>query len=232
MGPWDLGRWYRPLAWLSVVGCAALIVIGMQPPNERSAWVVGAFAIAMAAAWFGGVRHRFPGPPHAAIAAFSPGERSRSDEGASWTHRQPLSRGPRSRIAIPRRPDSTILERIRSRTPARILAGRAGASYRTSTYLELRADHAAARDAVTTELDLDADLGAAFVAEWGLFEVADAGADQGGLPAAPRAGPVARPVGAARDRGALPRRASTSRWRSPTASRPRRCGRRSPRSCR
>jgi amino acid transporter len=62
MGPWDLGRWYRPLAWLSVAGCAGLIAIGMQPPNERSAWVVGAFAIAMAAAWFGGVRHRFPGP--------------------------------------------------------------------------------------------------------------------------------------------------------------------------
>ena len=41
MGPWNLGRWYRPLAVLSVAGCAALIVIGMQPPNERSAWVVG-----------------------------------------------------------------------------------------------------------------------------------------------------------------------------------------------
>jgi ethanolamine ammonia-lyase small subunit len=68
-------------------------------------------------------------------------------------------------------PQATILTRIRSRTPARILSGRAGSSYRTSTYLELRADHAAARDAVTTELDLDADLGAAFVAEWALFEV-------------------------------------------------------------
>ena len=36
MGPWDLGRWYRPLAVLSVVGCVVLIVLGMQPPNERS----------------------------------------------------------------------------------------------------------------------------------------------------------------------------------------------------
>jgi ethanolamine ammonia-lyase small subunit len=66
---------------------------------------------------------------------------------------------------------STILEQVRARTPARILTGRAGSSYRTSTYLELRADHAAARDAVTAGLDLEADLGAAFVAEWGLFEV-------------------------------------------------------------
>lgn len=68
MGPWDLGRWYRPLAWLSVTGCMALIAIGMQPPNERSTWVVGAFAIALAAAWFGGVRRRFLGPPQTALA--------------------------------------------------------------------------------------------------------------------------------------------------------------------
>jgi ethanolamine ammonia-lyase small subunit len=66
---------------------------------------------------------------------------------------------------------STILDQVRARTPARILTGRAGASYRTPTYLELRADHAAARDAVTAELDLDADLGTAFVADWGVFEV-------------------------------------------------------------
>ena len=30
MGPWDLGRWYRPLACLSVLGCVLLIAIGMQ----------------------------------------------------------------------------------------------------------------------------------------------------------------------------------------------------------
>jgi amino acid transporter len=63
MGPWNLGCWYRPLAVLSACGCAGLILIGMQPPNERSTWVVGAFAMVLAAAWFSGVRHRFPGPP-------------------------------------------------------------------------------------------------------------------------------------------------------------------------
>jgi amino acid transporter len=68
MGPWDLGRWYRPLAVLSTAGCAGLIAIGMQPPNESSAWVVGAFALVLAAAWFGGTRHRFPGPPRLAQA--------------------------------------------------------------------------------------------------------------------------------------------------------------------
>jgi ethanolamine ammonia-lyase small subunit len=66
----------------------------------------------------------------------------------------------------------TVLARVRERTPARILAGRAGAAYRTATYLELRLDHAAARDAVRAELDLTRDLGAALVAQCGLFEIA------------------------------------------------------------
>ncbi|MDG3003915.1 amino acid permease [Paludisphaera mucosa] len=63
MGPWSLGRWYRPLAWLSALGCGGLIAIGMQPPNERAAWVIGTMAIALAVVWFGGERKRFPGPP-------------------------------------------------------------------------------------------------------------------------------------------------------------------------
>lgn len=63
MGPWNLGRGFRPLAWLSAVGCLGLIAIGMQPPNEGSTWVVGGMAVALAAAWFAGERHRFPGPP-------------------------------------------------------------------------------------------------------------------------------------------------------------------------
>jgi ethanolamine ammonia-lyase small subunit len=67
---------------------------------------------------------------------------------------------------------STTFTGVRARTPARILIGRAGAAYPTATWLELRRDHAAARDAVRTEIDLIGDLGAEFVAEWGLFEVA------------------------------------------------------------
>jgi ethanolamine ammonia-lyase small subunit len=65
-----------------------------------------------------------------------------------------------------------LLRRIRARTPARILAGRAGAAYRTATQLELREAHAAARDAVGAELELEAALGAEFAAQWRLFEVA------------------------------------------------------------
>ncbi len=53
----------------------------------------------------------------------------------------------------------------------RILTGRAGAAYRTDTWLELRCDHAAARDAVYTELDLERDLGTSFLDEWAIFGV-------------------------------------------------------------
>src|SRR5258708_26216253 len=64
-----------------------------------------------------------------------------------------------------------VLRKIRERTHARILVGRAGAAYRTSTQLDLREAHAAARDAVRAELDLESALGAEFVKQWDLFEV-------------------------------------------------------------
>lgn len=64
-----------------------------------------------------------------------------------------------------------LIQKIRSRTPARILVDRSGPSYRTPTQLELRRAHAAARDAVRAELDLMRDLGEPFVREWKLFEV-------------------------------------------------------------
>ena len=47
-----------------------------------------------------------------------------------------------------------IGRKIRARTPARLLVGRAGASYRTGTQLDLREAHAAARDAVRTEREV------------------------------------------------------------------------------
>lgn len=64
-----------------------------------------------------------------------------------------------------------IVRRIRARTPARLLVGRVGAAYRTAIQMELRNAHAAARDAVRAELDIETDLPAAFVEEWKLFEV-------------------------------------------------------------
>src|SRR5271155_5385251 len=45
-----------------------------------------------------------------------------------------------------------LVRKIRARTPARILVGRAGPAYRTETQLQLREDHAAARDAARAEI--------------------------------------------------------------------------------
>jgi ethanolamine ammonia-lyase small subunit len=64
-----------------------------------------------------------------------------------------------------------IVRRVRARTPARLLVGRAGAAYRTSTQLDLREAHAAARDAVQGELNLEKAFGHGFVERWKLLEV-------------------------------------------------------------
>ena len=64
-----------------------------------------------------------------------------------------------------------LIQRIRRRTPARVLVDRAGAGYCTSTQLELREAHAAARDAVRTELDLIRDLGKKLIETEKIFEV-------------------------------------------------------------
>src|SRR6266849_5062915 len=78
-----------------------------------------------------------------------------------------------SQTPIVRSPDQPpdVIEQIRARTPARILAGSAGPSYRTATQLVLRRDHAAAVDAVHAELDPARDFGAEILERWKLFEV-------------------------------------------------------------
>jgi ethanolamine ammonia-lyase small subunit len=66
---------------------------------------------------------------------------------------------------------SEIVKKVRAQTPARLLAGRTGAAYRTNTQLELRKAHAAARDAVRAELDLLTHFGDEFLRTWNLFEL-------------------------------------------------------------
>jgi ethanolamine ammonia-lyase small subunit len=70
------------------------------------------------------------------------------------------------------------VQAIRDRTPARILAGRAGPSYRTATQLQLRQDHAAARDAVWDEIELEKAFDADLHRRYGLFEVRTRAADK------------------------------------------------------
>jgi amino acid transporter len=68
MGPWDMGRWYRPLAAISVAGCGVLILLGIQPPNDRAITVLAAMLAVLAILWWLAARTRFPGPPLGAIS--------------------------------------------------------------------------------------------------------------------------------------------------------------------
>ena len=58
MGPWNLGRWYRPLACINVFGCG-LLAVGMQPPYDRAATIVAGSLVVLAAACPGSERRRF-----------------------------------------------------------------------------------------------------------------------------------------------------------------------------
>ena len=73
---------------------------------------------------------------------------------------------------------AALLDAARALTPARVLAGRIGTSYRTETQLALREDHAEAVDAVHAEIDLSRELGPEFVARWDLVEVRTCAADK------------------------------------------------------
>ncbi|MDR1410052.1 MAG: ethanolamine ammonia-lyase subunit EutC [Oscillospiraceae bacterium] len=64
------------------------------------------------------------------------------------------------------------ITRMKQSTSARIAVGRAGARLRTDTYLAFRADHAAARDAVLLDVNLD------FLARLGLESVSTRCADK------------------------------------------------------
>jgi ethanolamine ammonia-lyase small subunit len=70
-----------------------------------------------------------------------------------------------------------LLQAIRERTPARLLVGRTGTAYRTTTQLILRRDHAAALDAVYATVDLDRDLDE-LTRRYRLFEVATRAEDK------------------------------------------------------
>jgi ethanolamine ammonia-lyase small subunit len=100
-----------------------------------------------------------------------------------------------------------LLKQVRAQTPARILTGRAGAAYRTATWLELRRDHAFAKDAVSREFDLTADLGMEFVTEWGLFEVSTLARDKREFLLRPELGRSLDPTGRTELASRCPRRA-------------------------
>jgi ethanolamine ammonia-lyase small subunit len=80
--------------------------------------------------------------------------------------------------------DPAVLGALLEATPARIAVGRTGGGtrYKTSTLLRFRADHAAAKDAVMSEVD------PALIARLGLFEVSTQAKDKKHFLARPEAG--------------------------------------------
>jgi len=64
MGPWSMGAaMYRTLAVVSVLGCALILLVAVQPPNEQNLWTVPGALMLTAVVWFGHERKRFRGPP-------------------------------------------------------------------------------------------------------------------------------------------------------------------------
>src|SRR5450755_5202426 len=68
--------------------------------------------------------------------------------------------------------DPRVMPGILAATPARVAVGRTGTRYRTNTMLRFRADHAAAKDAVVSDVD------PALLAELGLFELTSRAPDK------------------------------------------------------
>ena len=97
------------------------------------------------------------------------------------------------------------VRKIRARTPARLLLGRAGAAYRTQTQMELREAHAAARDAVRAELNLRPAFGAEFRGHSGnSFEVHTQAPTKRRISSPPRSRPAFRRNIARRNSTPLP----------------------------
>ena len=53
MGPFDLGMGYRVAAVVCIIGCAVLIFIGIQPPNDQALTVTLGALVLAAIVWFG-----------------------------------------------------------------------------------------------------------------------------------------------------------------------------------
>lgn len=63
MGPFQLGRAFRPLAAASLLAMALILYLGVQPPNDAALHITGAFLLGLAVLWLAYERRRFRGPP-------------------------------------------------------------------------------------------------------------------------------------------------------------------------
>jgi amino acid transporter len=62
-GPFDLGGASKLVAALAVIGCVVLVVVGVQPPNEKVGYLLLGGVIALIIIWHLVEKNRFAGPP-------------------------------------------------------------------------------------------------------------------------------------------------------------------------
>lgn len=63
LGPFQLGAWFKPAAAVSVLGCAGLVAIGVQPPNDKALTALAGLGGGLLACWFLVAARSFKGPP-------------------------------------------------------------------------------------------------------------------------------------------------------------------------
>lgn len=68
LGPFQLGIWFKPAAIVSVVGCAGLVVLGVQPPNEQALMALAVLGVTLVAYWRLIAARDFKGPPSLSIS--------------------------------------------------------------------------------------------------------------------------------------------------------------------
>lgn len=62
-GPFDLGGASKLVAFLAVIGCIILVIVGVQPPNEKVGYLLLAGIVALIIIWYAVEKKRFAGPP-------------------------------------------------------------------------------------------------------------------------------------------------------------------------
>jgi amino acid transporter len=99
MGPWDIGAFYRPIAIASLLGCALVMFVSFQPPNDKALIITLGAAALTAVVWFGLERRRFQGPPQGVMlqnrqAAIEAAERAVGQSAASSVSDPTLAHNP------------------------------------------------------------------------------------------------------------------------------------------
>ena len=61
-GPWHIGAFGPPLAWVAVLWTSFVLVVCALPPNGLAGLMLAAVVLALAAVYFGYARMRFAGP--------------------------------------------------------------------------------------------------------------------------------------------------------------------------